>query len=105
MGRNESPPPEDIEQDSRFPSGPWKGFFLQPVLPGRHWMELILTFRKSTVRGEGRDRVGEFLIAGRYDVNDGKCRWTKTYVGKHSLRYEGYNEGKGIWGFWEISKD
>ena len=23
---------EDLEQDSRFPSGPWKGYFLQPPL-------------------------------------------------------------------------
>ena len=43
-----------VESDDRFPSGPWKGFFLQPILPGRHWMELILTFREGVMTGEGR---------------------------------------------------
>ena len=31
-----------FEPDERFPSGPWKGFFLQPPLRGRHWMDLRL---------------------------------------------------------------
>ena len=26
----------EVEPDERFPSGPWTGFFLQPILPGRH---------------------------------------------------------------------
>ncbi len=99
---NPSPPPiEELEQDSRFPSGPWKGFFLQPVLKGRHWMELNLTFRKGTLTGDGKDWVGEFLFRGRYDVESGKCWWTKQYIGRHAIAYQGYNEGKGIWGTWE----
>ena len=52
--------------------------------------------------GEGRDSIGAFLIRGRYSVDDGKCHWTKKYVGKHDVAYHGYNEGKGIWGIWEI---
>ncbi len=97
------PPPETppVEPDSRFPSGPWTGYFLQPSLPGKHWMELILTFLDGNVTGEGRDWVGEFRIKGRYQVEDGKCWWTKAYVKKHSIAYQGYNEGKGIWGTWE----
>ena len=63
-------------------------------------MELRLTFRRGVLRGEGRDRVGEFLIRGRYEVETGKCWWTKQYVRKHAP-YQGYNEGKGIWGTWE----
>jgi hypothetical protein len=91
----------EVEQDSRFPSGPWTGFFLQSGLPGRQWMELILTFRDGTLRGEGRDRIGPFLMRGRYNVADGKCYWTKRYLGRHDISYKGYNEGKGIWGTWE----
>ena len=91
-----------VETDSRFPSGPWKGFFLQPVLPGRHWMELHLTFKEGTMRGEGRDWVGPFIITGRYETESGKCWWTKRYIGKHDVAYQGFNEGKGIWGTWEI---
>src|SRR5262249_22121077 len=26
----------------------------------------------------------------------------KRYIGKHDVAYQGYNEGKGIWGLWEI---
>jgi hypothetical protein len=95
------PPDLELEQDSRFPSGPWKGFFLQPILAGRHWMELNLTFRRGVLRGEGRDRVGRFLFRGRYEVKSGKCWWTKQYLGKHAISYQGYNEGKGIWGTWD----
>lgn len=54
------------------------------------------------MNGEGRDRIGPFLIRGRYNLDDGKCRWTKKYIGKHDVAYHGYNEGKGIWGIWEI---
>jgi hypothetical protein len=96
------PTPPALETDPRFPSGPWIGFFLQPNLPGRHLMELRLTFQGGRMTGEGRDWVGRFLVAGRYDTADGKCRYTKRYVGKHDVFYDGFNEGKGIWGVWEI---
>ncbi len=92
----------DLETDPRFPSGPWTGFFLQPSLPGRHLMELGLTFRHGQITGEGRDWVGKFVVRGRYDLADGKCYWSKRYLGKHDVFYQGYNEGKGIWGVWEI---
>jgi hypothetical protein len=101
MSENQDAPVEQTEQDSRFPSGPWKGFFLQPGRTDRSWMEIQLTFRKGEMRGEGRDRVGEFRFKGRYEVESGKCWWTKQYIGKHNLYYQGYNEGKGIWGVWE----
>ena len=65
-----SPPGLELEQDDRFPSGKWVGFFLQPMIPGRHEMELILTFSKGTLDGEGRDKIGRFLIKGRYQVED-----------------------------------
>ncbi len=91
-----------LETDPRFPSGPWTGFFLQRLVPGRQMMELRLTFREGVMVGEGRDPVGAFLIRGRYSVEDGRCHWTKRYVGKHDVFYKGFNEGKGIWGTWEI---
>ena len=91
-----------LETDSRFPSGPWCGFFLMSHLPGKHQMELKLSFRQGVMTGEGRDLIGPFLIRGRYQVDDGQCWWTKRYIGKHDVSYRGYNEGKGIWGLWEI---
>ena len=94
--------PEDLETDPRFPSGRWTGFFLQVQVPGKHQMELVLTFKNGSMTGEGRDWVGKFIIKGRYATDDGKCHWTKRYLGKHDVFYQGYNEGKGIWGTWEI---
>jgi hypothetical protein len=96
------PEPPLEETDPRFPSGPWTGFFLMDHLPGRHQMELHLSFRQGVMTGEGRDRVGSFLIRGKYSVDDGKCHWTKRYIGQHDVAYQGFNEGKGIWGMWEI---
>ena len=93
----------DLETDPRFPSGPWTGFFLQRVVPGRHMMDLHLTFQSGQLTGEGRDWVGKFILRGRYDVQDGKCRWTKRYLGRHDVSYQGFNEGKGIWGVWDLS--
>ena len=35
MKTDDVPEPDpDLEQDDRFPSGPWKGFFLQPCCRG-----------------------------------------------------------------------
>lgn len=96
-------PDPTLEQDDRFPSGPWEGYFLQPGLPGRHGMELILSFQQGAVRGDGRDVVGDFLIKGTYDCESGKCWWSKRYIGRHDVAYQGYAEGRGIWGTWEIT--
>jgi hypothetical protein len=91
-----------LEQDDRFPSGPWTGFYLERRTPGRQWMELRLTFSGGRIRGNGRDRVGAFTFTGSYDLRDGTCHWTKRYIGRHDVAYRGFNEGKGIWGVWDI---
>ncbi len=101
MSDNQVP---QLETDPRFPSGPWTGFFLQKELPGRHQTDLRLTFHDGNITGEGRDRVGDFLVKGRYNLVDGKCYWTKKYLGKHDVFYDGFNEGKGIWGVWQIGQ-
>ncbi len=93
--------PNEPDPDPRFPSGAWTGFFIQPTVSGRTWMELHLRFASGKVQGEGRDKVGRFAIDGGYDVISGRCHWIKTYLGKHKLAYQGYNESKGIWGTWE----
>ena len=94
--------PTPLETDPRFPTGPWTGFFLQKLFPGRNQMELHLTFSQGQMTGEGRDFVGAFLVRGRYTIQDGKCHWTKRYISKHDVFYQGFNEGKGIWGTWEM---
>ena len=94
-----------LESDPRFPSGPWTGFFLQKAVPGKHLMDLRLTFAQGVLTGEGRDWVGDFILRGQYELATGKCHWSKRYLGKHDVFYDGFNEGKGIWGTWEISAD
>jgi hypothetical protein len=101
----ETAPEPASETDPRFPSGPWQGFFLMAHWPGRHTMELHLHFHQGVMTGEGRDLIGDFIIRGKYNINDGKCHWTKKYINKHDVFYQGYNEGKGIWGIWEIPPD
>ncbi|HEX3151381.1 MAG TPA: hypothetical protein VHR66_25100 [Gemmataceae bacterium] len=91
------------ESDPRFPSGKWVGFYLDKRMPGRHQMELLLTFAVGRMSGEGRDRVGKFTIEGSYEVTDGKCDFVKRYVKRHAVRYHGFNESKGIWGTWEMN--
>lgn len=90
------------EADERFPSGKWTGFFLDRRKPGKHQMELHLNFADGTMSGEGRDRVGEFEIKGTYDTVSGECLFSKCYLARHSIKYRGFNEGKGIWGVWEM---
>ena len=93
-----------METDPRFPSGKWTGFWLQRFFTGRQYMSLDLAFAGGVVRGEGVDRIGEFSIAGTYDLRTGSVRLTKAYAGAHSLAYEGRNEndGKWIWGLWRL---
>ena len=58
----------------------------------------------KTTAGGARDSPSGPMSSerGRYSLADGKCHWTKSYLGKHDVFYQGYNEGKGIWGTWEI---
>jgi hypothetical protein len=101
---SQSPP---TETDSRFPSGPWKGFWLQRGLEGRQWMHLTLEFVNGRVVGEGRDGVGEFVIRGSYELGEGRCTLTKSYPGSHDVDYRGANEGDGkwLWGLWRIRSE
>src|SRR5262249_37779673 len=97
--------PADLETDPRFPSGKWAGFWTTTVpIVSRPKQEMVLTFAHGEIKGEGRDMIGKFLIRGFYSTTDGKCRWTKKYVGRHDVYYQGFNEGKGIWGVSSIDQ-
>ena len=92
-----------LETDPRFPSGRWVGFWTQKFPPvGKHSTELHLTFSEGVLQGEGRDWVGKYTVRGHYNLADGRCHWTKQYLGKHAVAYDGFNEGQGIWGTWTI---
>jgi len=89
----------DLEQDDRFPSGPWNGFWTQRSTKGRQ--SLGLTFSAGAVTGDGTDFVGEFLCRGVYSTDAGTLHMTKTYS-THRLEYVGFAEGDGIWGTWTL---
>lgn len=100
----ETAPTRAPEPDPRFPSGEWVGFFLQRELfAGRVRMEIHLTFSEGVLEGEGRDVVGDFTLRGTYDTDSGDVSMHKQYTGAHSVHYRGCNEGRGIWGVWEIA--
>ena len=89
------------ETDPRFPSGPWRGFWLQRRTRG--WMNLQLVFKDGDVRGEGEDIVGKFVIRGNYCVETDKVTFRKHYVNGHMVAYAGVaGLDSQIRGQWEI---
>jgi len=93
-----------LETDPRFPSGKWTRFFLQLAARGRQQTSLDLTCGDGRLTGEGKDRVGRYTIDGSYDLASGECEWTKQYIGRHAVTYKGINNGRGIWGVWELTQ-
>jgi hypothetical protein len=65
-------------------------------------MDLVLEFKNGEMTGEGADGIGLFIISGNYSEQSGECSWVKQYVGRHAVDYQGYREGKGIWGNWKV---
>ena len=65
-------------------------------------MDLVLEFKDGVMTGEGADGIGFFVISGNYSAQSGECSWVKQYVGRHAVDYEGFREGKGIWGNWTL---
>lgn len=88
------------EPDPRFPSGRWAGFWSQDGRRGR--MSLDLTFANGKLFGDGRDRVGDFVLSGQYDTRTGACSIHKAYLGQHGVEYEGCATSQGIRGDWRI---
>ncbi len=86
----------------QFPSGEWSGFYIEKHRNERGWMHLYLTFADGQIRGEGTDYVGPWVANGTYQESTGNCRWTKQYVGRHQVWYEGQYSENGIQGSWQI---
>ena len=88
--------------DQQFPSGQWVGFYTYAGRTRKYLMDLVLEFKHGKMTGEGADGIGLFVISGNYSERSGECAWVKQYVGRHSVDYKGYREGKGIWGTWVV---
>lgn len=97
---------QQTETDPRFPSGPWVGFWIQRA-HGKQKMRLSFYFAGGKVTGSGADMIGRFSFDGAYDLKTGACVMTKQYLNAHRVRYEGVNEGDGmwLWGLWHIAPD
>jgi hypothetical protein len=65
-------------------------------------MDLRLDFRGGRITGSGIDDVGRFAIGGTYEEETLRCRWRKTYVGRHTVLYDGAWDLGSIWGLWTI---
>lgn len=64
----------------------WSGYYEQ--FGNKNDMKLNFTADHTAIRGNGTDDVGEFNILGFVNP-DSTCQFEKSYVGKHSLTYEG----------------
>jgi hypothetical protein len=85
-----------------FPSGQWVGYYMYPGHSRRYMMDLILEFNNGRITGEGHDGIGPFVILGFFSMDTKECSWDKTYVARHTVKYAGFREQKGIWGTWAI---
>jgi hypothetical protein len=63
-------------------------------------MDLNLRFHKGRIDGDGADGLDTFVITGVYDAQKQECSWQKTYPTRPPVAYQGYRDGKGIWGRW-----
>jgi len=88
---------------SHFKSGPWVGFYTYSEQPRRFLMDLNLRFHQGKIKGDGADGLDTFLIAGFYDTKTMECGWEKIYPTRSAVSYQGYREGKGIWGRWTLT--
>lgn len=89
---------------NEYPSGPWRGFYTGPGLPGRCGMCFSLAFDRGRIHGDGWDEVGYFSVHGTVDAHGG-CRWAKIYPGSHVVTYAGKRDGTGISGSWTLGPD
>lgn len=87
-----------------FPSGQWVGYYTYSGHSKRFMMGLILEFNNGRITGEGHDGIGAFVILGTFSAENKECSWDKTYVARHTVKYTGFRENKGIWGTWHIAR-
>jgi hypothetical protein len=94
----------DESPSSLPPSGPWSGYYLYGQADSKHRMHLGLIFSADgKIWGDGIDDIAPFMINGTFDVATNQARWTKSYIGKHSVEYHGFYDQRSICGNWTIA--
>jgi hypothetical protein len=92
-----------MSTNHEFTSGNWTGFYLESHRREPGWMHLYLDCdEQGVIKGEGIDYVGPWTLWGTFHVANKLCTWTKAYVNKHSVHYEGLLSEQGIIGEWNI---
>jgi hypothetical protein len=86
------------------PSGAWAGYYVFAHSDLKHRMRLNLTFTMDgNIHGDGVDDVAPFVIEGQFDRTMSAARWTKAYVGMHSVEYSGLYCQRVICGDWTLT--
>ena len=91
------------EPDHRFPSGPWRGYWIQHGYCDV--MELWLEFSEGGLTGFGCDPAGDFEIIGSYCTDSGHMNFIKQYIDAHAIEYRGFQGDDGspaFWGIWKL---
>jgi len=85
------------------PSGPWTGYYFYGNGGPKHRMNLTLFFAPDgRISGEGIDDIAAFAIDGFFDAVGNQADWTKSYIGKHSVKYHGLYDQRSICGNWTL---
>ena len=81
---------------------PCRGWWEQAFY-GRQPMEnLAVSLDGRRLAGRGDDVVGRFSLSG-FVAADGRVSIEKSYLGRHSVIYEGQFDGEGkMWGVWAL---
>ncbi|XP_056016178.1 uncharacterized protein LOC125675541 [Ostrea edulis] len=70
-------------------SGFWSGYYTQSDIRYPFSIQLFLGNFDGSVKGEGTDNIGNFMINGSWRKLDGSVKFTKQYIGAHSVVYDG----------------
>jgi hypothetical protein len=70
-------------------SGTWNGYYKQKDTQYPFTIQLFLGNYDGSVKGEGTDDIGNFLINGSWNKGDGSIHFAKQYLGAHTVMYDG----------------
>ena len=91
------------ERNPDFHTGNWCGFYLENHRGEPGWMHMYLECDiAGKIKGEGIDYVGPWTLGGHFDAETKHCQWSKLYVGRHTVHYEGTLGEAGVQGNWKI---
>ena len=66
-------------------------------------MKMTLNFSPTgRISGDGIDDIASFTISGVFDAATNAANWTKSYVGMHSVEYQGLYDQRSICGAWTL---